>query len=83
MVCSKDMDSDSRSEWLRSKIDRFGLAKFVEHNSSMLGIVLNYKMPSKVQEHAFGIIKNGFTICPIHALPHLEPEECEGISINQ
>lgn len=83
MVCSKDMDSDSRSEWLKSKTDRFGLAKFVEHNSSMLGIKSNYKLPSKVQDHAFGIIKNGFTICPINALPHLEPEECEGISINQ
>lgn len=79
MVCSKDLDSDSRSEWLKSKTDRFGLAKFVEHNSSKS----NYKLPSKVQDHAFGIIKNGFTICPINALPHLEPEECEGISINQ
>lgn len=79
MGCFKDMDSDSRSEFLRSKIDCFGLAKFVEHNSSMLGIESHYKMPSKVQEHAFGITKNGYAICSNNALPLLEPEECEGI----
>lgn len=48
MVCFKDMDLDLRLEWLRSKIDCFGLVKFVENNSSMFGIVLNYKMFFKV-----------------------------------
>lgn len=82
MVCSEDMDLDLRSELLRNNIDRFGLAKFVEHNSSMLGIESNYKTPSKDHGHAFGIIKNGYEICPKYALSFLEPEECEGISIN-
>lgn len=73
------MDSDSREDFLRSKINSLGLVEFVEHNTSFLGIESNYKTPTKDKENTSVLYKDGCLICPTYALPFLEPEECEGI----
>lgn len=79
VVCSKEMDPDSREDFLRGKINSLGLEEFVEHNTSFLGIESNYKTPSKDRENTSVIFKEGCLICPTYALSFLEQEECEGI----
>lgn len=73
------MDSDSRADFLRRKINSLGLVEFVEHNTSFLGIESNYKTPSKDKAYSSVIFKDEISICPTYALQYLEPEECEGI----
>lgn len=82
MVCFEDMDLDLRLELVRNNIDCFRLVKFVEYNSSMFGIELNYKIFLKDYGYVFGIIKNGYEICLKYVLFFFELEECEGILIN-
>uniref|UniRef100_A0A8W8KE68 OTU domain-containing protein n=1 Tax=Magallana gigas TaxID=29159 RepID=A0A8W8KE68_MAGGI len=77
MICSKEMDPDSREDFLKEKINILGLEEFVEQNISFLGIESNYKTPSKDKENTSVMFKEGCLICPTYALSFLEPEECE------
>lgn len=73
------MDSDSRADFLKSRINSLGLEELVEHNISFLQIDSNYKTPLKDKDNINANLKDGCSRCPTYALPFLQTEECEGI----
>lgn len=79
IVCTNEMDSDSREDFVRSKANSLGLEEFVEHNTSFLGVRSKYKSQLKDKENSNTILEDGCSKCPTYALPFLQPEECEGI----
>lgn len=79
IVCAKEMDSDSRADFLKSRINSLGLEELVEHNISFLQIDSNYKTPLKDKDNINANLKDGCSKCPTYALPFLQTEECEGI----
>lgn len=77
IVCTNEMDSDSREDFVRSKANSLGLEEFVEHNTSFLGIRSKYKSQLKDKENSNTTLEDGCSKCPTYALPFLQPEECE------